>query len=152
TDVSPTPQAIAEIATGTVRLNEATASLAADLVTNVREAMKGRLSREDERRIARNTREVLLEVARSRGALLDGAVQLDGLEEKARRQLSAEVGNALVGALADVLRSPTEVQAKTLARWTHAYVAFAIMGLDPTLNSFQASRFNKKIFILDTDI
>src|SRR6185437_15349969 len=38
------------------------------------------------------------------------------------------------------------------ARWTHAYVAFAIMGLDPTLNSFQASRFNKKIFILDTDI
>jgi len=62
------------------------------------------------------------------------------------------VGNATVAALAGILRVPTQEQADTLKRWTQTYVAFALMGLDPALNSFQASRFNKKIFILDTDI
>jgi predicted nucleic acid-binding protein len=124
------------------------------LVSEVRSALSKRLPAESERRIARNAREVLLEIARSRGAALDEQrVSIDErLATLAKNQLTDEVGDALIAAIADTLRSPTEEQATTMTRWTQAYLTFAVMGLDPTLNAFQASRFNKKTFILDTDV
>jgi hypothetical protein len=151
---SATPEALASVASSAVHLNEATSSLAADLVSKVRTVLMRRLSSETERRISRNSREVLLEIARSRSSMLNE--QHTALDERvktlARNQLPDEVGNALIGAIADTLRSPTKEQAATIERWTQTYVAFAIMGLDPTLNAFQAARFNKKTFILDTDV
>jgi len=153
-EASATDGALASVATSTVRLNEATSSFAADLVSEVRSALSKRLPAESERRIARNAREVLLEIARSRGAALDEQrVSIDErLATLAKDQLTDEVGGALIAAIADTLRSPTEEQATTITRWTQAYLTFAVMGLDPTLNAFQASRFNKKTFILDTDV
>jgi hypothetical protein len=153
-EASATAGALASVATSTVRLNEATSSFAADLVSEVRSALSKRLPAESERRIARNAREVLLEIARSRGAALDEQRVLidDRLTTLAKHQLSDEVGDALIAAIADTLRSPTEEQATTMTRWTQTYLTFAVMGLDPTLNAFQASRFNKKTFILDTDV
>jgi len=150
-----TSNAVAHLAAGAVRLNEATSSFAVDVVSEIRSALGSRLSNETERRIARNTREVLLEIARSRApAVLDEAfVEIDErLATLARKQLTQEVGDALVAAIADTLRSPTKDQATTMALWTQAYIAFAIMGLDPALNAFQTSRFRGKMFILDTDV
>jgi hypothetical protein len=153
--VTTTDVALADVASGTVRLNEATSNFAADMVSAVRSALKTRLSAESERRIARNTREVLLEIVRSRGTAAFGD-QLSSIDERvaalAKQQLDAAIGNALTAAFADALRAPSKEQANTLARWTQAYLAFAVMGLDPALNAFQASQFNKKIFILDTDV
>jgi hypothetical protein len=153
-EASATAEALASVAISNVRLNEATSSFSADLVSEVRSALSKRLSADSERRIARNAREVLLEIARSRGAALDEQrVSVDErLAALAKNQLDDEVGDALIAAIADTLRSPTNEQATTMARWSHTYLAFAIMGLDPALNSFQASRFNKKTFILDTDV
>lgn len=152
--ISATEAALAAIATGTVRLNEATSSFAADMISEVRAALGKNLSVEAERRIARNTREVLLEIARSRGMTVEA--NLVSVDERvaiiAKQQLASDIGNALTGAFAEALRSPTEEQASTLARWTQTYLAFAVMGLDPTLNAFQADRFNRKTFLLDTDV
>jgi hypothetical protein len=150
--VSATEKAFAEIATATVRLNEATTSFASDIVNDIRDALKTRLSDEVERRIVRNTRAVLVEIARSRG-VVDNPAQVDKtVAALAREQMPQNIGEALIAALAEVLRSPTEDQARTMARCTQAYMAFVIMGLDPTLNAFQTSRFRNKIFILDTDV
>lgn len=135
-----------------VRLNEATTSFAADIIGNVRQALHIPLNAEVERRTARNTREVLVEIARSRAGADDSVLLNEQVAELAKHQLTQKVGEALIAALADALRSPSEKQADTLARWTQAYVAFVVMGLDSTLNAFQASRFGKKTFILDTDI
>ena len=69
-----------------------------------------------------------------------------------RNQLDTDMGDLLVAALADALRAPTDSQAETIAHWTQAYLGLALMGLDPVLNDFQASRFSAKTFLLDTDI
>ncbi len=152
--VRPTEKALSDITVGTVRLNESTNSFAADVVSAVRQGIGGRLNEEVRKRIARNARAALLETARAHGALYEPTPNWtdNAILEVAKRQLPDDVGDATVAALAQMLRMPTEEQANTLKRWTQAYVAFALMGLDPTLNSFQASRFGKKIFILDTDI
>jgi hypothetical protein len=151
-NVIATESTLVQIATSTVKLNEATLSFAGDIVANVREAAKGKLSGEIERLIARNTKSVLVEISRSRGAALNDTVQLKDFAAIASKDLPKQISEALIATLAEVLRNPTQSQADTLARWTQTYLAFAVMGLDPTLNAFQASRFNKKTFILDTDV
>ena len=62
------------------------------------------------------------------------------------------MGGLLDAALADALRAPTDSQAETIAQWTQAYLGLALMGLDPVLNDFQASRLSAKVFLLDTDV
>ena len=62
------------------------------------------------------------------------------------------MGDLLDAALADGLRAPTDSQAETIAQWTQAYLGLALMGLDPVLNDFQASRLAAKTFLLDTDV
>ena len=151
--VRSTEKAIAEVATGTMRLNEATDSFASDIVSEVEEGRGKRVGDDVARRIKRNTAAALLEIARNRGAAIGASdVHDSAAPDIVKWQLNDDVAGLVEAALAQALRSPTEEQAKTIAQWTQAYVGFALMGLDPTLNAFQSSRFSKKIFIIDTDV
>ena len=151
--VRASERAVIEVATSTLRLSEATDTFAADILATLNEARGQRVADADARRIVRNIRAALLEIARSRAANLDGTTPLDDeVPVIVRGQLDRDMGDLLVAALADALRAPTDSQADTIAHWTQAYLGLALMGLDPVLNDFQASRFPAKTFLLDTDI
>ena len=151
--VRASERAVIEVATSTLRLSEATDTFAADILATLNEARGQRVADADARRIVRNIRAALLEIARSRAATLDGTTPLDDeVPGIVRGQLDSDMGDLLVAALADALRAPTDSQAETIAHWTQAYLGLALMGLDPVLNDFQASRFPAKTFLLDTDI
>lgn len=153
-NVTATEKAISDVTASTVRLSEATNSFAADLLAAVQQGVGRRLSNDERKRVTRNARAALLELARTNSTSWDSpAAHPDqDVVTAAKNQLTEDVANAMIAALAECLRVPTPEQAETLKKWTQAYTAFAIMGLDPTLNSFQAAKFNKKIFIIDTDI
>ena len=151
--VRASERAVVEVATSTLRLSEATNTFAADILATVNEARGQRVADADARRIIRNIRAALLEIARARAATLGGTEASDGkIPAIVRRQLDTEMGDLLDAALADALRAPTDSQAETIAQWTQAYLGLALMGLDPVLNDFQASRFSAKTFLLDTDV
>ena len=151
--VRASERAVIEVATSTLRLSAATDTFAADILATLNEARGQRVADADARRIVRNIRAALLEIARSRAATLDGTTPLDDeVPVIVRGQLDSDMGDLLVAALADALRAPTDSQAETIAHWTQAYLGLALMGLDPVLNDFQASRFPAKTFLLDTDI
>ena len=151
--VRASEQALVEVATSTLRLSEATNTFAADILATVNEARGQRVADADARRIVRNIRAALLEIARARAATLGGTEASDGkIPAIVRRQLDTDVGDLLDAALADGLRAPTDSQAETIAQWTQAYLGLALMGLDPVLNDFQASRLAAKTFLLDTDV
>lgn len=151
--VRASERAVVEVATSTLRISEATDTFAADILATLNEARRQRIADADARRIVRNIRAALLEIARSRAATVGGAEPSDSeVPSIVRRQLDSDIGDLLDAALADALRAPTESQAETIAHWTQAYVGLALMGLDPVLNDFQASRFSAKTFLLDTDI
>ena len=151
--VRASERAVVEVATSTVRLSAATDTFAADILATLNEARGHRVADADARRIVRNIRAALLEIARSRAATLGGTEPSDGeVPVIVRRQLDSDMGDLLVAALADALRAPTDSQAETIAHWTQAYLGLSLMGLDPVLNDFHALRFSAKTFLLDTDI
>ena len=151
--VRASERAVVEVATSTLRISEATDTFAADILVTLNEARRQRVADADAARIVRNIRAALLEIARSRAATVGGTEPSDSeVPTIVRRQLDSDIGDLLDAALADALRAPTESQAQTIAHWTQAYVGLALMGLDPVLNDFQASRFSAKTFLLDTDI
>ncbi len=151
--VRASDRALLEVATSTLRLSEATDTFAADILAILTEARRKRVSDVDAMRIVRNIRAALLEIARARSATMGGIEPSDNaVPAIVRKQLDTDMGDLLVAALADALRAPTDSQAETIAHWTQAYLGLALMGLDPVLNDFQASRFSAKTFLLDTDI
>ena len=86
-------------------------------------------------------------------------MQEDVIEENAKAVLDAaiqgidkRVGEGLVRALAYTLKEPTREEKVTLEKWAQAHVTMQIIGLDPTLQNFQATKMKEKEFILDTDI
>jgi hypothetical protein len=86
-------------------------------------------------------------------------MQEDVIEDNAKAVLDAamygidkRVGEGLVRALAFTLKSPTPEEELILEKWARAHVTMQIIGLDPTLQNFQATKMKGKEFILDTDI
>ena len=151
--VCASERALTEIATRTTRLSEATDTFASDILVALTEARGQRVADSDARRVVRNIRAALVEIARARGAALVGTEPSDDtVLDIVRRQLDPITGDLLVAALADAVRAPTPSQAETITQWTQAYLGLALMGFDPVLNDFQASRLSEKCFVLDTDV
>ena len=151
--VRASERALSEIVTRTTHLSEATNTFAADILAALIEARGQRVADSDARRVVRNIRAALVEIARARGAALASTESSgDTVPDIVRNQLTPVIGDLLVAAFADALRAPTPSQAETIAQWTQAYLGLALMGLDPVLSDFQASRFSEKSFVLDTDI
>ena len=63
-------------------------------------------------------------------AVLDAAMQ--GIDKR--------IGEGLVRALAFTLRNPTPEEKLVLEKWARAHVTMQIIGLDPTLQNFQATK------------
>ena len=80
-----------------------------------------------------------------------GFTENQDLIQIARKGLSDKLGELLVYAIGEILKEPTEEQTETLANWARAYIGVQIMGLDPKLKNIQATRLNKKTFVIDTD-
>lgn len=69
----------------------------------------------------------------------------------ARKGLTKPLGDSIIYSLGEVIRKPTEDQAKVLVEWSKAFIGAQIMSLDPSLKEFQITNFSKKTFLLDTD-
>lgn len=163
--VTPSNAGTAAVAASTIRIGEATESLVADVINQVAKTLPRRSLRQDDiRRIGRNVREALVQVARTNGVFF--ASQLVSTDRKglrfslttsddavnaAKRQLSNEIGELVVAALGQILKTPTNEQASTVQHWIFAYLACAIMGFDPLLQQVQLMRLKGKVFALDTD-
>lgn len=65
--------------------------------------------------------------------------------------LRSELGHSLVGAIADVLDTPSSEEKTILEQWARAYITMAILNMDPDLRNFKITNFRKKEFIIDTD-
>lgn len=151
------------LASNTIKSNEATKSLIGDIIEEICRISGKRLSAQECQIVSQNTRGVLARLFQLFGIEISGqilgdkvpsAVYLDSSEElvsTARRHLTAEMGELLISVISDVLKNPTEEQAKTLANWSLAYLGVEIMSLDPTLRELQSIRIANRIFMLDTD-
>lgn len=163
-NVRLTKLAIDTIASSTIQVNDSTHSLVSDIVDDVVRVSGRRLAEGDIRRLATNTRDVLVRLFQLFGIELSNQVlrdatpspvYLDSSEDlivRAKRQLSPELGELLISVISQTLKRPTEEQAQTLANWALAYIGVETMNLDPYLREFQATRFAEKVFILDTDV
>ena len=65
--------------------------------------------------------------------------------------IDKRIGASLVREIAYTLKNPSERESQILEQWARAFVTTQILGLDPTLKNFQATRLREKEFILDTD-
>lgn len=70
----------------------------------------------------------------------------------AKDKLPEKTGDALVGALAQIINEPDDPQAETLRAWARAYVAMQIINIDPLLRNFKAKSLKEKTFYIDTDV
>lgn len=69
----------------------------------------------------------------------------------AMKNLSSEIGSVLLVAIAELFYRPNAEQYNILSSMCRSYLASVILSIDPVLSEFQATKFSKKIFILDTD-
>lgn len=79
-------------------------------------------------------------------------VDIPNAVDVARKGLSSKLGQALVGALADVINNPTKQEKDILEKWARAYVAMEVLNLDPSLRNFKLTKLCTKTFIIDTDV
>jgi hypothetical protein len=158
-----TDKAVNAIESATIEANTLTASSISDIVEEICEVSRRRVSRQERNRLQRNARDVLAEMFRLMGIelanqFLEDSIPsplyleaTDHLLDLAKRQVDDTLGELLVLALADAIQDPTTEQSQMLASWARAYLGAAVMNLDPSLRAFQATRLGKKVFILDTD-
>ena len=85
--------------------------------------------------------------------------QIDATEKQKKEAVSLvtkglekNFGQALIIAIADTLKTPSEREKMVLTTWAKAFISAQIMGLDPTLRNFKATAFRSKQFVLDTDV
>ena len=72
--------------------------------------------------------------------------------QAAMYNLDKRLGTSLVREIAYTIKNPSEREALILEQWARAFVTMQIIGLDPSLKNFQATRIREKEFILDTDL
>jgi hypothetical protein len=161
--VRPSSRALEAVDGSTAGANDATRSLITDIVDEVCQTSQEKISEEDRLKIERNTQEVFVMLFRLSGIeianqvlkeRMPGPVYLDSmpaLVAKAKRQLPANLGELLISVISQKLATPSKEQARTLTDWSLAYIGAEDMNLDPNLKEFQATRFARKTFVLDTD-
>ena len=137
---------------------------AEDIYAEVERVIRRNIKDSDHQKIYRNVQNSLASLVRAYGFELaarlindipsaEGQINnIDSIVSIAQHQLPKDIGDIVVSALADAIRAPSPNQAKTLAFLVRSYLAVAIMGLDPSLNELQVTRFGGKSFILDTDV
>lgn len=157
-------KAIQHLEATTILANQYTDTLLEDIYASVSSVSPVTLSKQDKLRIKRNALEVLIEIFKFYGIELTNQYlnqQLPntfdiGLKEHfasiAKHNLTPKVGELLIASIGNILKSPTTIQAATIASWSKAYLGVKIMNFDPNLKELQYAQFSKKIFILDTDI
>ena len=77
--------------------------------------------------------------------------ETDNAIRVAMMNLDKRTGESLVREIAYTLKNPSERESLILEQWARAFITTQILGLDPTLKNFQATRLRDKEFILDTD-
>ena len=80
----------------------------------------------------------------------DRQQNIDALEI-AREGLDKNLGDSLIGAIADLIDSPDEQEREVLQMWARAYVAMEVVNLDPKLREFKQGKLRNCQFVVDTD-
>jgi hypothetical protein len=161
--VSASPAAVERFAATITGVDDITSNLLDEVVDIVAEVASHTLSEADRERVRQNARGVFVALFELFGVELTNKVLaqrptapvfFEGTQHLvaiAERNVSASVGRAVVDVLANVIHSPTSDQAKALELWAKAYLALAVLNLDPGLKELQQSRLRTKTFIIDTD-
>lgn len=146
------------------KLNELTKAMLDDVVNEVETYSQRRLSIDEKRQVYANTRNALTGLFRFSGLDLIRQVNdvnafkasdvrtLPDLIQAAKQNISDELGEIVVGVLADIISQPTKDQADLLAQWCRTFMGAQLMQLDPMLNEFQSTKLSGKVFLMDTDV
>ncbi len=138
-------------------------SVVQDLVDCVSDVAGSSMTRAQRDQLQRNAHALLAEFFRVFGVELSEQFlrrgepraiyheAVPGLIRIACQGVPRELGDALVAAVAEALARPTDSQAGFFARYARAYLALAVLNLDPSLRALQLTRLRGKTFILDTD-
>lgn len=135
----------------------------ADVADSVERALGSELDAATRGLVERNALDALAKTFRFMG--LEVASQLLGNLEARRDQLGAheaiieavkpdltsDLSEIVIAALAELLARPNEQQAHALTAYACGYVGASIMEVDPAVREFQVTRMNQKVFVLDTD-
>jgi hypothetical protein len=159
--IVPTAQASTEILGNLARVNQSAEKLISAIVRKTKKDYGKRVDAALETALTQNIKNSLsayfrlygLEYARDVDAAVMkfGFSSNDDLIALAKHKLPEQAGHALVFAIGDTIKKPTDEEAETLANWSKAFIGVQIMGLDPKLSEFQVSAVAKKTFIVDTD-
>lgn len=59
---------------------------------------------------------------------------------------------SIIRALSSILSNPTELDKHVLEMWARAHISMQLIGLDPVLRNFKATKLRDKSFVIDTDV
>lgn len=163
-EYAPSIDSIAQIESVSAQINQSTKALINDVICSASSIYTDKIDRESLSVIERNIKNSLGLFFRLHG--------LDYCEENCnpifksfdntisnnndiisviRKGLSKQLGDSVIYSLGEIIKNPTEEQAKVLVEWSKAFIGAQIMSLDPSLKEFQTTSFSKKTFLLDTD-
>lgn len=137
-------------------LEKDTEKLFCGIVDRIKSVARINLSANEEIKIKENAKKALSVYYQMYGYSFWGLKEIERDEipnavEVASNGLRSNLGRALVGALADVINSPTVHERKVIEKWARAYVAMEVLNLDPSLRNFKQTKLREKTFVIDTD-
>jgi len=146
------------------RAVETVGTLMSDIVGKATMAAGGTLSGEEERKLIRNARSLLVQYFRLFGIEITAQVsdkaskgplffkKIPDLIKIAGQQVTSPLGELLIAATAEVIQNPTLEQARALADWARAFVGSALLNVDPMLRHLHKLELSERVFVLDTDV
>ncbi len=146
------------------RAEDTVGILVGDIVGKAIAATESTLSEEEEQRLRKNARSLLVQYFRIFGVEITARVLEGGpkgplflrkipeLIKVAGRQVASPLGELLIAATAEIIQNPTEEQARALADWARAFVGSALLNVDPLLRQLHKIELSKRVFVLDTDV
>jgi len=134
-----------------------------DITAMAIDSYGSKVSDDTERRLKRNTREVLSLYFSAYGTeistnLINDNTLNDNFQDfgptaldTCMRDIDSSLGNVLFSSIGSVIAAPTREQIESFYYWMMAYVGKSIINVDPNLKEFQLKKFSLKTFVLDTD-
>lgn len=78
--------------------------------------------------------------------------QIMGAVEVAKKDLSTDLADRLIGSLYQMISEPPLEFKETLEQWARAFVTLEVLNLDPALRQFRHTQLRNKTFVIDTDV
>lgn len=163
-EYEPSKDSIAKIESVSAQINQGTKALINDVICNASNIYQNRIDKQTLSIIESNIKNSLGLFFRLHGleyceensnpifkSFENSITNNADIISVVRKGLTKPLGDSIIYSLGEIIKKPTEEQAKVLVEWSKAFIGAQIMSLDPSLKEFQITNFSKKTFLLDTD-